>query len=76
MSETKLDRLPDVMTIEEVATYLRLDRRTVVARLIRPGLLRAANVGGRWRITRQAVADYLNRADTDKKEGSRDASSV
>ena len=53
------NELPAVMTVAEVATYLRLDPRTVENNLLRPGILPARKIGSRWRITREAVREYL-----------------
>ena len=51
--------LPAVLTVAEVAAYLRLDPRTVENNLLRPGVLRASKIGARWRITREAMMEYL-----------------
>ena len=55
--------LPAVLTVAEVAAYLRLDPRTVETNLLRPGVLHAKKVGSRWRITREAVVEYLKSKD-------------
>ena len=55
----KVESLPEIMTVVELALFLRLDQRTVSLRLLRTGLIHATKIGGRWRVTRQAVEDYL-----------------
>ena len=54
-----VESLPEIMTVLEVAEFLRLDQRTVSLRLLRSGLIHATKIGGKWRITRQAVESYL-----------------
>lgn len=51
--------LPEILTVQELADFLRLDQRTVSLRLLRPGVIRATKIGGKWRISRQAVQEYL-----------------
>ena len=51
-----------LMTIEEVAEYLRFHPSTVY-RLVRQGRLPAVKVGKQWRFHRQALEDWL-RANT------------
>lgn len=58
--------LPEVMTIEQVAQLLHL-HRTTVSDMCESGMLRARDVGSgryrRWRISRDAVQQFLNRPD-------------
>jgi len=58
-----VESLPEIMTVVELSGFLRLDQRTVSLRLLRPGLIRATKPGGKWRITRQAVEEYLSGKD-------------
>ncbi len=51
-----------LMTIEEVAEYLRFHPSTVY-RLVRQGGLPAVKVGKQWRFDRQALEEWL-RANT------------
>lgn len=60
---TTLDRLPEVLTVEEVARYLRVSERTVYE-MVRRGRMRALRVGGRGRggavrVTREALLRFL-----------------
>ena len=50
------------LTVDEVATELRVRRETIRA-LIRAGQLRAARIGKGYRISREALAEYLKRAE-------------
>lgn len=54
-----VEPLPEIMTVAELAEFLRLDQRTVSLRLLRSGLVHATKIGGKWRITREAVESYL-----------------
>ena len=60
---TMQDRLPEVLTVEEVARYLRVSERTVYE-MVRCGRMHALRVGGRGRggavrITREALLRFL-----------------
>lgn len=50
---------PEVMTPDEVATLLRLDRETVY-RNLRRGRLPGYKVGNQWRISRDALKQSLD----------------
>lgn len=52
------NRAPDVMTPEQVAEYLQIDRETVY-RYIRSGELIASKLGRRYRIPRTSVEALL-----------------
>ncbi len=53
--------LPEIMTVSEVAEYLRVGRFVVYAE-IRRGRLRAIRVGDhKLRVSRQAVEEYEGR---------------
>ncbi len=47
-----------VMTIPELATYLRIAPSTVY-RLLSEGKIPARKVGGSWRFSRNAIEDWL-----------------
>lgn len=49
---------PEVMTVEQVAAYLQLDRRTVT-KLLSTGRLKGVKVGRVWRIHRKEVDRLL-----------------
>lgn len=54
MSETKF------YTIREVAKILRVNERTVLNEIDR-GELRATRVGRQWRVSQEALDDYIQR---------------
>jgi excisionase family DNA binding protein len=54
--------LPELLTIAEASAALRVHRNTV-DKLVASGELPAAKVGGQWRIRREALHDYLRRAE-------------
>ncbi len=50
----------ELMTVEEVASYLRVTEKTVY-RLLKRGDIPATKVGRRWRFDRAAIDDWLQR---------------
>lgn len=50
----------ELMTVEEVASYLRVTEKTVY-RLLKRGDIPATKVGRRWRFDREAIDDWLQR---------------
>ena len=50
--------LPDVLTLEDTAAYLKVSMTTMY-RLVKRGDLPATKVGRQWRIRREAVEKYL-----------------
>jgi excisionase family DNA binding protein len=52
------DEMPDMMTIAEVAKYLKLHELTV-RRLAREGELPAFKVGRQWRIKRDLLETWI-----------------
>lgn len=53
-----MDRFPTIMTVEEVAQYLRVHVMTVY-RMVYRGELRAARVGRGWRFKRSEIEQWL-----------------
>ena len=51
-----------IMTVEEVAKYLRVHFQTVL-KLLRDGSIRAQKVGRSWRILKSEVDKYLRGED-------------
>ena len=47
-----------VYALEEVIDFLQVTRRTAY-RYIKEGKLKAVKVGGRWKVTDEAVKDFL-----------------
>jgi excisionase family DNA binding protein len=50
--------LPEVMTLEELAAYLRVSRSTIY-RGVRAGQFPAFKVGRNWRVNLRLVEDHL-----------------
>ncbi len=59
-------QMPDVMTLNEVADYLRIPRSTVY-KLVREGRIPGQKVGRQWRFHRSIVEQWLG----DGSEGKR-----
>ena len=51
---------PDVMTLNEVAEYLRIPRSTVY-KLVQEGRIPGQKVGRQWRFRRETVQAWLDR---------------
>ncbi len=58
MNRTKAPSADNLLTTEDVLTYLRINARTVY-RLIRGGELRAVRVGRQWRVRRQDLERFV-----------------
>ncbi len=52
------DKRPRVMTIDEVAKYLRIHKSTIY-RMVREGLIPASKVGNRWRFRKDVIDHWL-----------------
>jgi excisionase family DNA binding protein len=59
------ERLPDIMTPEQAANYLQVNRETIY-RYIRQGKLLAARLGRRYRIPRGSVEVLLRTSQTSR----------
>ena len=53
-----LERLPTVMTLAEVARYLRINRSTVY-RMARDGTLPAWKLGNVWRFKKESIERWI-----------------
>jgi excisionase family DNA binding protein len=53
--------LPEMLTIDEVADYMRYSRKTI-RRMIDDGRLAGVMLGRSWRIPKQALAALLEQA--------------
>jgi len=53
--------VPDYLTLQEAATLLRIGERTAYTRCRSGQLPGAAKVGGRWRVDRAVLEDWLRR---------------
>lgn len=57
------DKYPDILLVEEVAEYLRVNKQTIY-NLLRQGQLPAKKIGGQWRFHKKAIDNYLTSQDT------------
>ncbi len=58
----RTDNYPEILLVEEVAEYLRVNKQTIY-NLLRQGQLPAKKIGGQWRFHKQAIDDYLMAQD-------------
>ena len=66
---------PNLLTVREVAEYLRVHQRTAY-RLITGGSIKAIKIGSQWRVPESALMDFLEsgyQAATESK-GKKDSS--
>ena len=56
---------PDMLTVRQVADLLRIGRNTAYE-LVRAGLVPSVKIGRQIRVSKQAVIDYIARAETQK----------
>ena len=57
----------DIMTIDEVADYLRINKKTAY-RLAAESKLPGFKVGGTWRFRRTDIQDWIKRQASSKKD--------
>ena len=60
-----------MMTLEEVAGYLRLHTSTIY-RLVRAGIIPGVKIGGQWRFSQKRVDEWLAKREVNStwpKEG-------
>lgn len=60
----------DIMTIDEVADYLRINKKTAY-RLAADSKLPGFKVGGTWRFRRVDIEDWIEREASPKKDSKR-----
>lgn len=61
------DEKPPVMTVEEVAEYLRIPQSSVY-RLAQQGRIPCQKAGRRWRFHRAAIDDWLSNVGEENRE--------
>ena len=59
MSESQSDELPEVLTADELAALLRIDRKSAYAALARGEIPGARRIGRTIRVSRDAVLNWL-----------------
>ena len=62
-----LERRPTIMTVQEVARYLRVHAITVY-RMIRLGELPAIRVGRGWRFKKDEIDSWLHRHESNSQD--------
>ena len=55
----KIDQFDQVMTLEELAIYLKLPKSTVY-KLVQDGRIPGQKLGKQWRFGKQAIDQWLN----------------
>ena len=64
-SDANIDRRPTIMTLEEVAKYLRVHKSTVY-RMAREGTIPSTKVANQWRFKKARIDEWLlEREDED-----------
>ncbi|EGB15468.1 DNA binding domain protein, excisionase family [Pseudodesulfovibrio mercurii] len=58
MDNANAPRPPILLTVREVADYLRVHQRTAY-RLITSGDIKAIKIGSQWRVPEQALMEFL-----------------
>ena len=53
-----IDNLPDIVTVKELAEFLKINEKTVT-RAIESGALKALKAGRVWRIEKESVIDWV-----------------
>ena len=69
MSIERLEKRPTVMTLDEVARYLRINKSTVY-RMARDGTLPAWKLGNVWRFKKDSIERWI--ADTQNAQQRKD----
>ena len=67
---TKVSVLPDVITADEAASYLRVSKATIL-RLAHRKLILGVRIGRQWRFQRKTILSLLGNPDWLEKIGSR-----
>ena len=57
-SDVNIDRRPTIMTLEEVAKYLRVHKSTVY-RMAREGTIPSTKVANQWRFKKARIDEWL-----------------
>ncbi len=56
----------DLMTVEEVAAYLRVNKKTIY-RLLMSGKIPAARVGHQWRFDKSSIESWVQKSTAKAK---------
>jgi len=63
----KQERRPTIMTLEEVARFLRLNKSTIY-RMAREGTLPAWKLGNVWRFKKEAIEEWIVNSQQDHEK--------
>jgi excisionase family DNA binding protein len=66
--EAMKDDTGEIFTLDEVAAYLKVGKRTVY-RLAAAKKIPAFKVGGTWRFSRQEIDQWIKRQTNDERSG-------
>ena len=55
-----LDKMPDIVTIQELAKFLKLTEQTVFRKIHR-GEIKAFKAGRHWRIEKESVMEWVKK---------------
>ena len=58
--------MPDLMTVEEVAAYLRVNKKTVYG-LLKSGKIPATRVGHQWRFDKSSIESWVQKSTAKAK---------
>jgi excisionase family DNA binding protein len=65
------DNMGDVLTIEELSTYLKISKSTLY-KIVREGKIPSQKVGRHWRFRKGAIDRWLEKADASEPAPGRD----
>ena len=60
--------LPDIVTADEAAGYLRVSKATVL-RLANRGIIQGVHIGRQWRFSRRAILSLIKKPELLQKIG-------
>lgn len=55
-----LENLPDIMTVKELADFIKISEITI-KRALKSGELKGFKVAGNWRIERESVLEWVKK---------------
>lgn len=61
-----MDKIERMMTVDEVADYLRVTKKTIYRLLVR-GKIPATKVGNQWRFSRKAIDRWLQKSSVESR---------
>lgn len=65
-SEVEEYNMPKLLTVTELAKYLRVNKRTIY-RLLEKGNIPSAKIGHQWRFDREAINDWIRELSTSSR---------